>query len=112
MPDGFALLHADSLFTLRQKAPHLSTAAAGIVTAVESPNTDRAISSKEHQGGEDAVKGTKRGGKKRGGDRSSRSSSSVGAAKKIIHQKDGKKGGKKEKNKKGKKAKTQVSLSD
>jgi hypothetical protein len=36
----------------------------------------------------------------------------VGAAKKIIHQKDGKKGGKKEKNKKGKKAKTQVSLSD
>ena len=110
MPDGFALLHADSLFTLRQKAPHLSSA--GIVTAVESPNTDRAISSKEQQGGEDAVKGTKRGGKKRGGDRSIRSSSSVGAAKKIIHQKDGKKGGKKEKNKKGKKAKTQESLSD
>lgn len=109
MPDGFALLHADSLFTLRQKAPHLSSA--GIVTAVESPNTDRAISSKEQQGGEDAVKGTKRGGKKRGADRSS-SSRSVGAAKKIIHQKDGKKGGKKEKNKKGKKAKTQESLSD
>jgi len=109
LPDGFALLHADSLFTLRQKAPHLSSA--GIVTAVESPNTDRAISSKEQQGGEDAVKGTKRGGKKRGADRSS-SSRSVGAAKKIIHQKDGKKGGKKEKNKKGKKAKTQESLSD
>lgn len=111
MPDGFALLHADSLFTLRQKAPRLSSA--GIVTAagIESPNTDRAISSKEQQGGEDAVKGTKRGGKKRGADRSS-SSRSVGAAKKIIHQKDGKKGGKKEKNKKGKKAKTQESLSD
>lgn len=129
LPDGFALLHADSLFTLQKKPPLLSTAAGIITAVVESPSTDRAVSStdeKQHQGGkneEDAVtkrmpRGPKKGmNKKRmnkedtGDPSSSNSRVRVGAAKKI-RQKDGKKSGKKEKNKKGKKAKTQESLSD